>query len=227
MKFTRYLRKFLPLHVLPTRLWIFLTVALWLMLFVAIFQAFELRLSGFWRLLPVAFWLMVLVADVALLILLVGRRRRGKQRPEDQEAREAFARARRGSAISSWSSGAAPRTKAPDGGRWQVLERWRERLERLEEPALLRAWVEATGLSSPDDEAWARRSAAHWLRSLEFWGLTRYHPATVEINEQTLRRFHFHPRRGSGIAVVKSPSWSFNGVVVQKGHAVVESDHDA
>jgi hypothetical protein len=198
------------------------------MLFVAIFQAFELRLSGFWRLLPVAFWLMVLVADVALLILLVGRRRRGKQRPEDQEAREAFARSQERFCdlfVELWCC--AEDEEAPDGGRWQVLERWRERLERLEEPALLRAWVEATGLSSPDDEAWARRSAAHWLRSLEFWGLTRYHPATVEINEQTLRRFHFHPRRGSGIAVVKSPSWSFNGVVVQKGHAVVESDHDA
>jgi hypothetical protein len=240
MKFTQRLRK-LPLRRgSPTRFWFLLSAALWLMLVVAIFSSIGLSWAAFWNMLPVAFWLMLLVAECALLILLVDRRRQGKQRPEvmgrhqwgnqrpdDNQAREAFVRTQDRFCdlfVELWCC--AEKDEVPDGGRWQVLERWRERLERLQEPVLLNAWVEATGLSSSHDDAWGRRGATHWLRNLESWGLTRYQPPKVEINEQTLRHFHVVPRGGSGTAVVTSPSWSVDGVVLEKGHAVVESDHD-
>jgi hypothetical protein len=217
------IRKFLRQDGFPARFWLSLLATIWLILFIALLSVFDLTWASLGELLPVALWLILLVAEVMLLIVLVDRRRKGKQPPEDNEARAAFARSRerfRDLIVELWCC--AENDEAPDGGRLRVLERWRERLERLEEPALLRAWVEATGLSSSDDEAWARRGAAHWLRRLESWGLTRFHPATVEINEKTLHSFHFFPLRGSGTAVVKSPSWSFNGEVLQKGNAVVE-----
>ena len=228
MKLLRSVRKPLPISRAGTRFWLMVTVTLWLLLFVAIVRAFGLIEAGFWKLVPVAFWLVPIVAGGELLIWLRVRRRRGKQPPADREAREAFARSQEKLCdlyIDLWYC--AEKEEGPDGGRWKTLERWRERLERLEEPALLRAWVAATGLSSPGDDAWTRRGAVRWLRTLESWGLTRDHPSTVEINEQSLRRFQFFPRRGSGIAVVESPSWSFNGVVLQKGHAVAKSGQAA
>jgi hypothetical protein len=106
---------------------------------------------------------------------------------------------------------------APDSGdveRREILMRWHQRLERIGQPNLLAAWSDAS-------EGTCRERAVAWLDRLVSWGLVRDHPSTIEINPDSLRRFHVHPSSKSGVALVKEPCWTFNGRILEKGHAVV------
>jgi len=180
--------------------------------------------------------LAVLAAAAALLLL---RRRQARARsgrmspprvagPRDAgpirdatapAAKEAFARAR--TQFSDlygelWS--AAELDDESEENRRAALGRWRERIERLADAALLAAWraVERA------DGAKARLAAQAWLRNLERWGLTRIHPPSIDVNEASLRQFHVFPHRSSGRAKVVQPCWAFEGAVLEKGHASLE-----
>jgi hypothetical protein len=115
-----------------------------------------------------------------------------------------------------WRAGYGDRESDVD--RRKIRARWDERLKRLGQAPLVSAW-------SPLDQQFrangnAREAAQIWLKALESWGLTRDHPKGIEVNDDTLSRFEVFPECTSGPAEVKEPCWTFDGIILQKGHAV-------
>jgi hypothetical protein len=115
---------------------------------------------------------------------------------------------------------AAESDEEADDARRKILARWDDRIKRVGQPALVTAWtgVEQRSLAAPRDAARA------WLAALQSWGLKCDFPRTIEVSEATLDRFYVFPQSQSAVAEVKEPCWTFENVVLQKGHAISVSD---
>lgn len=142
----------------------------------------------------------------------------------DPNARAAFARHH--SAFNDlygeiWQ--AAEALDISDAERRQIMIRWHERLKRVGDDDLLQAWSKL-GLSQDSQRAYdLQKQAIAWLDRLESWGLGRECPPEIKIDKYVLSKFHVLPKSEDGIAVVKSPCWTFGGRVLEKGLAVSQA----
>jgi hypothetical protein len=143
--------------------------------------------------------------------------RSGNAASETPGAREAFRRqCREFRDIYGTIWRAAESDEETEDTRRRMLARWDDRIRRLGQPPLLGAWTRATAGA---EEA-PQQAARQWIKALQAWGVRLDHPRVVQVNADALERFHVYPEAQSGTAEVKEPCWTFEGDVLQKGHAV-------